>query len=269
VRCLTFRAAPARAGLHRCKRVRRAVLEERSCLPTSAACVVANGVRESLTSLIGAPIAVRLFEPAIPSPGAWGAIVRDAALYRVRGSLADAAVVLRALEACALAAAVFGESPSEPPARRELSPLENEVVERVVKAIAANLGAVCGARDTLTVERVAAISTFVTYFELLIEAPVAARIGIALSREPSAEPRGGLELAHLGNLRVSASVRLDLGEIAAGAFVRLRPGSLVPLTSADLARGVLGLHGRDLARGGAGMSEGRYAFLAEAVGESR
>ena len=128
MRCLTLRtAASSRAEVYRGKRVRRTHFEERSSLPTSAACVVANGVRETLTSLIGAPIAMRLFEPAIPSPRAWGAIVCDAALYRVRGNVADAAVVLRASQACALAAAIFGEPSPEQPPRRELSPLENEV----------------------------------------------------------------------------------------------------------------------------------------------
>ena len=229
---------------------------------------IANGVRETLASLIGAPVAMRLFEPAIPSPRAWSTIVCDAALYRVRGNVADAAVVLRAPQACALAAAIFGER-SEQPARRELSPLENEVVERVVKAIAANLGVVCGARDVLTVERVTGIASFVSYFELLVEAPVAARIGIALSREPSAEPRGGLELAHLKNVRVAAPLVLEVGEIAAGTFVRLRPGSFVPVAAANMQRCTLALHGRDFARGNAGVSNGRFALLVEAVGENR
>jgi len=270
VRCLTFRAAaPARAEADGGKRIRCALFEERSSLPTSAACVVANGVRETLALLIGAPIAMRLFEPAIPSPRAWSTIVCDAALYRVRGNVADAAVVLRAPQACALAAAIFGERSSEQPARRELSPLENEVVERVVKAIAANLGVVCGARDNLTVERVTGIASFVTYFELLVEAPVAARIGIALSREPSAEPRGGLELAHLKNVRVAAPLVLEVGEIAAGTFVRLRPGSFVPVAAVNMQRCTLALHGRDFARGSAGISNGRFALLVETVGESR
>jgi hypothetical protein len=268
VRCLTFRAASLRAEVYRGKRVRRALFEERSSLPTSAACVVANGVRETLASLIGGPIAMRLFEPAIPSPRAWGTIVCDAALYRVRGNVADAAVVLRASQACALAAAIFGEPSPEQPPRRELSPLENEVLERVVKAIAANLGVVCGNRDALTVERVSGIASFVTYFELLVETPVAARIGIALSREPSAEPRGGLELAHLKSVRVAVPVVLDLGEIAAGAVARLRPGSFVPIAPADMVRCTLALHGRGFARGSAGISNGRFALLVETVGES-
>lgn len=238
-------------------------------MPTSAACVVANGVRETLASLIGAPIAMRLFEPAIPSPRAWSTIVCDAALYRVRGNVADAAVVLRASQACALAAAIFGEKSSEQPARRELSPLENEVVERAVKAIAANLAVVCGARDALTVERVTGIASFVTYFELLVEAPVAARIGIALSREPAAEPRGGLELTHLKNVRVAAPLVLELGEVPAGTFVRLRPGSLLPVAVANMQRCSLALHGRDFARGSAGISNGRFALRVEALGESR
>jgi hypothetical protein len=76
--------------------VRRAVLEPRSLLPVSAACLVANGVRERLAEILATDVSLRLLEPRLPDPDAWHAIARDATCYRVRGPLADAAVVLRA-----------------------------------------------------------------------------------------------------------------------------------------------------------------------------
>ena len=77
------------------KRIRKPVFGPRSALPPSAACVVANGVRETLTSILSSPVEMRVFEPSIPTAPAWPAIVKDAVLYRVRGSIADAAIVLR------------------------------------------------------------------------------------------------------------------------------------------------------------------------------
>ena len=174
------------------KRVRPALFEARSSLPISAACVVANGIRETLSPLLGGSVAVRLFEPRIPAPHAWSAILRDARLYRVRGNVADAAVVLRASDAVALAAALFGESSGA--VERALSPIECDVLDRLINAIAANLGAVCGAREGYLVERVAALDGFVTYFELLIEEPVSSRIGVALSRDPASDARGRLRV---------------------------------------------------------------------------
>ena len=42
------------------KRVRAIRFDARASLPTTAACVVANGVRETLTSLFGTPASMRI-----------------------------------------------------------------------------------------------------------------------------------------------------------------------------------------------------------------
>jgi hypothetical protein len=251
-----------RSGAIRARKVRRARFEARSSLPISAACVVANGMRETLSSLLGGAVVLRLFEPAIPAPHAWPAILRDARLYRVPGKVADAAVVLRTGDAAALAAALFGESPGV--VERALSPIECDVVDRTVNAIAANLGAVCGAREGHSVERVATLDGFVTYFELLIEEPVASRVGIALSREPSAEPRVCLEARHLAGVRLTTLASLDLGKIEAANVARLAVGATIPIDPAELRRCSLTAHGRRLARGSCGVRHGKYAFYTDA-----
>jgi hypothetical protein len=261
VKSLGFRGnLEGRSDSNNGKRIRLARFEARSWLPISAACVVANGTRETLSSLFAQPIVLRLFEPAIPSPDAWSMILLGARLYRVRGNIADAAVVLRAGDAIALAAALFGESPAAAATDRALSPIECDVVDRMVNAVAANLGAVCGAQEHRAVERVSTLAGFVTYFELLVEEPVAARIGIALSRDPSPETGGSIDLGHLAGVRLRAIVSLDAGTMEASAVARLSVGTRVPIASLALHRCSLTAHGRRVARGSCGVRNGRYAF---------
>jgi flagellar motor switch protein FliM len=235
-------------------------------LPASAACVVANGVRETLTSLLGAPVAMRLFEPTIPVPSAWQAILRDAILYRVRGSVADAAMILRPPDACALARAVFAEPPSASAELQPLSPIERDVVDRTATAIASNLGALCGVRNGHA-ERVGTIGGFVSFFELLLEKPIDARIGIAISRDPSPERRGALDLAQLAEVRFAAVASLDLGNVSADAVACLAPGAILAIHSSELRRCTLKTSGRRLARGSCGVRNGRYAITTEAIFE--
>jgi hypothetical protein len=247
------------------KRIRKPVFRPRSALPSSAACMVANGVRETLTSIFSSPVEMRVFEPSIPSPPAWPAIVKDAVLYRVRGSIADAAIVLRSADALSLVAALFGEGLSVC-RERELSPIERDLLDRTANAIAAHLVSVCGTRESRCVERIGTIEGYSTYFELLVEEPVGARIGIALSRDPSPEPRGCVEIGHLAAVPIAALATLDLGRIPSGAVAELRPGSILTLRPYDLQRCSLHAHGRSLAHGACGVRNGHYALHVEAVG---
>ncbi|MEO6835479.1 MAG: hypothetical protein ABI231_06180 [Candidatus Tumulicola sp.] len=247
------------------KRVREARFEERSSLPVSAACVVSSGVRETLASLLGVAVAVRLLEPVIPAPEAWPAIARGATLYRLRGSVADAAIVLRPADAAAIAAAAFGEGAVSSPARA-LSPLERDVLDATAAAIAGTLNAVCGTHEGELLERVQTVSGFVTYFEILLERPIEARIGIALSRDPVPEPRGRLLLEDLGDLTLAPIVSVDVTSIAAGALAELSLGAIVPMSRSRALRGTLRLGRQALARGTCGTHEGRYALAIEAAG---
>ena len=210
---------------------------------------------------------MRLFEPCIPSPQAWSAILKSARLYRIRGSVADAAIVLRAQDAAVLATALFGESSYDAASERALSPIECDVLDRMVGAIAANLGAICGNREGLGVERVAQIGGFVTYFELLVERP-AARIGVALSRDPSPEARGSLELEHLAHVELRTLASLDLGTAQASDVGRLGVGTTLAIDGAVFGRCLLSAHGRRIARGSCGVAGGRFAMVVEAMREA-
>ena len=217
------------------KRIRRVIFGARSALPTSAACVVANGVRETLASVLGVPVEVGLSEPAIPRPEAWPAIVRDAMLYRIAGTIADAAIVLRCNDALALSGALFGE-PVQPQPARALSPIERDVLDRTVRALAAHFGALCGTRETHAIERIESLGRFSTYFEIFIESPLEARLGIALSRDPQSPPQQRFEMAHLAEVPLRLRATVDVGVLRGSEAAGLRSGTLIPLGAAPLQR---------------------------------
>jgi flagellar motor switch/type III secretory pathway protein FliN len=243
------------------RRVRRACFQRRSTLPVSAACVVANAVRETLSALLATPVSVRLFEPVIPDGAAWAAIAGDAELYRVRGSVADAVFVLRSRDALAVSAAAFGESAAE---ERALSPVEREVLLRAVRALSGTLAAVCG-REPSQPERILDISGYVTYFELLVERPVTARIGVALSRDPAAKGGGTLRIEQLLDVEIELSAQFASGIIPAAAFLDLREGMLVPMMTKIGKPGLLTAGGTALARGECGTLRERNALIVSAV----
>jgi hypothetical protein len=239
------------------KRIRSLTFEDRSMLPVSAACVVASAVRETLGTLFGEAVALKLYEPTIPKPAAWSAIVREANVYRVRCATADAAVIVRSEDASALAAAAFGEREVRASA---LSALERTVLERSVRAIAMQFGPICGAAAELAVDLQPDMRAFSTYFELQLERPVRARIGIALSQDPLPESNPGFTPDDLLDLDVELAVHVDIGAYSAVHIGALEPGALLPLPLGTL-RGTLLLAGRPLAVGECGV-HGRYYALA-------
>ncbi len=232
------------------RRIRRARFERRSTLPVSAACLVANGVRETLGALLATPVSLRLLEPAIPDPAAWRAICDGAQLYTARGSNCDAAFVLRPRDAVALAGTAFGEEPND---SRQLSAVEQEVLVRMLQGLATCLAPVCG-RDLQPLERILDINGFTTYFELLLERPASARIGVALSRDPVSRGAGNLRIEDLLQVEIEVSVQFASGALPAAAFLDLRPGTDVPMKTRVGEPGLLKLGGAVLARGECGVS---------------
>lgn len=251
------------------KRVRAIRFGWRSSLPTSAACVVANGVRETLTALFGMPASIRICEPMIPPAHTWPVILRNAMLYRIRGSVADAALVLRAPDAIAIASTIFGESPGTVSTARELSRIERDVIDRTASAIAGNLVALCGARDGRYAERVGAIAGLRTYFELLLEEPVTAGIGIALSRDPAPEPLVRLELGHLAGVTIGVVASLEIAAVEAAAIGRLIPGAILSVQASALSRCALTAANRPLALGHCGVRNGRFALQVDSQHDAR
>lgn len=239
------------------RRVRRPLFEPRSSLPVSAACVVANGVRETLSALLATASSVRLLEPVIPCEQAWAAIGADAQLYGMRGPLGDAALILRTRDALALAAAAFGEPPGD---GRELSALERDVVSRALAALGACLSSVCG-RDAAPFERVPDVRRYVTYFEVLVERPVQLRLGVALSRDPVVRGSGRLGLDDLMDVEIELAVEFARGAIDAAEFLDVHSGVNVPLQTRIGEPALLTASGRILAQGECGTLGERNVLI--------
>ncbi len=238
--------------------VRPMVFEARTAFPVAAACVVANGVREMLAALLQSPVELHVFEPAVPSKSGWRAIVDGARLYRVSGTRADAAIVLRPAACVALASAAFGETAS---AARALSAVETTVLDRIVNAIAGNFTAVCGTRpERLVPEPVASIDGLLTYFELVLDRPVPASIGIALAAHDQPEKAGGLLLEDLLDVEIELDVRTEGTIVPAGELGALEPGAIVPITVSSGLTAVATVAGRPLARGECGVRAKRFAL---------
>lgn len=236
--------------------VRKAALEDRSLLPVSAACLVANGMRERLTTLCGTAVELRLLPPSLPHGSAWEAILRDARLYHVRGALCDAAIVLRPRDSEILAALLFGELRAEL-SGRTLSPLETEVARRAAGTLSPTLAAVCGEiqGDTQT-----HCTSFATYFELQLVEPAELRIGIALSREPHVLAAPSLRLTELHDVALDGSVELRLEPSPAHAVAALAAGDILVSTEAG---GVLRVNGLVVTHGACGVRNARYAMTIE------
>ena len=244
-------------SLWRGRRVREAQLYTRSMLPVSAACVVANGIRETLSRLIGSSVALRLAEPSLPSQKGWSAIVRGARIARFHGARMDAALVLRPTDALALAGAAFGEDSND---ARDLSQLEATVLGRMVTALGSSVAALVGS-DAKPMDGSADLLSFSTYFEVWVDRPVRARIGVALSSEPLPDVAPGIALETLLDLELDVVVRWTGSDLAVGTLPTLEPGAFVPISHARTFGGTAYLAGRPLRGGECGVRGGRYALV--------
>jgi len=248
--------------------IRRVRFATRSALPINAACVVANGVREMLASLLGTTVTLRLIEPLIPTSEGWQVVLGDALIYRVAGSVADAALVFARSDAVALVGAAFGEAPAGASTSRTLSTVEHDVLDRMVDEIAVNLGPICGVAERHRARRIDRLEGFETFFELIVDNPVQARIGVAISRDPAIEARAMFSTSHLAAVGLRATAALPLESLTAAQILELKPGAFVRIRSADFSRCRLAIHGRALASGTCGARNGRFAFALRSLCEA-
>jgi hypothetical protein len=130
--------------------------------------------------------------------------------------------------------------------------------------LAGTLAAVCGEpRQVAPPSGSWVPGEFVTYFELAVEQPMAARIGVALSHEPVSQPVPALNPNDADGLPLEASVDIELVNMSAKTLLALAPGDLVPITRRSTIRGRLRIGGRTLATGICGVRDGRYALELE------
>ncbi|MBC5816668.1 MAG: FliM/FliN family flagellar motor switch protein [Candidatus Eremiobacteraeota bacterium] len=254
IAALTFENAVER---YEGRRIRGARFTRRSSLPVSAACVVASGVRETLCAQLGARVNVRLLEPVVPDPAAWELITADAMMFRVRAPLSDAALILRRDDALGLVGAVFGERPEK---SRPLSPIEDEVLARVLRSLAATLSPVCGAPEKLSIDRTTERTGFVTYFELLLDGAIEVRIGVALTRDPQPAGHMCLRIEDLLDVELELTAEFATGDMEAAELLLLQPNTTLRMKTKVGAPAVLKLAGRIVARGECGALGGQSAF---------
>ena len=236
------------------RRVRALRFATRSMLPVSAACVVANGARQTLADLLGSPVTLRLLEPVLPSREAWAHVCDGALMYAVRGEQSDAAFVLRHDDALALAGAALGERVED---RRPLSVIESALISRMAGAMSGALAAVCGMQRAGRVSKVSKLEGFTTYFELIVEQPVSARIGVALSREPRPAVHPAITFELLRSVDLELSAELAHTFLPAASVMGLRPGQVIAFDTALEEAGILRAGERVLARGDCGQVETR------------
>ena len=242
------------------RRVRRSHFVERSLLPSSAACMVAGGVRETLAMLLGSGVEVHVTEPILPSPRAWQAITQGARIYRVGGRLADVALVLRESDALALAGAAFGEQVQD---ARPLSEMERGVLERILTILAGQLVVLCGASEQAPrLDLVNDIAGFTTFFELIVRGASSCRIAICLSRDPPARGAASLALEDLGEVQIELAARLQLAAISPQAVLDLVPGAFLPMKNKTAPFDAeVCMAGWPLACGEGGVSGVRFALV--------
>ena len=250
-------AFESRIRLCGAKRVRSSCFQARSQIARTTVCFVANAARDAIGALVG-PVSVRAIEPRIPAASAWDALLEGALLHGVRGNVASGVLVLRRADALALAASAFGEPQRD---ARELSSIEQRVVRRVFSALTPALAAICGP-DIRSDGDVA--GPFRTYFELRVEAVVPFRLGVALRKEPAMPPAAGaLRIEDLGEAAVELRAELASGFLNAQAFLNLRPGAVVPMSTKIGQPGTLKLGSATLARGVCGAAGSHYALIVE------
>lgn len=260
IAALTF-GAPSVAGG---RTVRDAGFAARSTLPLSAACLVANGVREALSRSLARELEVELLEPAVPDARQRRILVADATVVRVRGRLCDAFVIVRGGDARRLVALAFGET--ECAERASFSAIERATFERILAAFVPLCAPLCGALGATGREHAErACADLATYFEVRAQGTLPVAVGFALSRDPDEDVSECLTLDDLAEVELAGSVTCASGTIDAGTFARLAPGATLALETPLAGRGVLSFGGVAFARGTCGVAAGRCAFSVAAA----
>jgi Type III flagellar switch regulator (C-ring) FliN C-term len=250
-------------------RVRRLRFVPRATIPLEIACVVANGVRETLRELLGERCELVLGEPAALGAHAWSELAREALLFLTRGRATEIVLVLPHADARRLVRFAFGERDAGAPelSERACSALELHALERIAARCAAAFEPLCAEpHDLARPVRAGEVPACAAYFDLRLHAPLALTLGIGVVRElPEPAPAGALGPRALDSVTVEARAVFAEGTLDAASFVKIRPGAVVKLDTKVGAPASLNLEGRRLATGVPGVVASRTAFLVHDV----
>jgi flagellar motor switch/type III secretory pathway protein FliN len=237
----------------------------RASIPIEAACVVANGVRETLRELFGEACELVLGEPAALGADSWPALAREALLFLSRGRQTDVILVLPRSDARRLVLRAFGEADGagEDGRADACSALELLALERIAARCARAFDPLYAEqRNPCRAVQAHEVPACVAYFDLRVGTPIALTLGIGIVRDlPQAGPAEALPAAVLDEVMVEAHAVFAEGTIDAASFVHLRPGDVVKLDTKIGAAATLRLGDRRLAAGAPGVVRSRTALL--------
>jgi flagellar motor switch/type III secretory pathway protein FliN len=238
----------------------------RSSIPLEAACVVANGLRETLRELFGETCELVVGEPCAVGTDAWRVLAHDALLFLTRGRQTDIVLVIPRADARRLVLAAFGETAPAPqpnePLDRDCSALELQAIERIAARCAPAFDPLCAERRSPSrpvahgeVPRCAA------YFDVRVHAPAPLVLGVAIVRAlPDPGPAAGLSAGALDAVPLTLRVVFATGRVDAGSFLRWRTGDVVPFDTTIGSAARLDLAGRAFACGAPGRCGSRAAL---------
>jgi flagellar motor switch/type III secretory pathway protein FliN len=223
-------------------------------------CSVANAVREHLSRLLGREVSIDVFEPTFVPLGSQPALFSKARVFLAHAHRCDLLVVLRERDARRLTACAFREE-LETIGERELSALEEQVLERLGRELAGLCAPLCGEVTSYgpangPVDRYECA----TYFELRLGSPVDAVIGLGLSKDPA--PPSGLKVApaDLAAVEVEVVARVARTRMPARSLAALRVGSVVRFDTALEEPASLRVGHVTVAKGTCGVRRDRLAF---------
>lgn len=240
-------------------------------IPVEAACLVANGLRETLRQVFGAACEVVVGEPAVLDPVGWSSIARDAHLFLTRGRQTDIVLVVSQCDARRMVLRAFGEADGSggaaDTAADAWSALELQAIERIAARCAAAFEPLCAERYAAPRPvDVREVRPCVAYVDVRVQAPVALTLGIGIVRDlPDPGPSGSLGASALDRVGVEACVVFAEGTMSAASFLALRPGDVVALATKVGGPASLNVAGRRLASGVAGVVASHRAFFVHDV----
>jgi flagellar motor switch/type III secretory pathway protein FliN len=231
----------------------------RSGLPLSAACLVANGVREHFGRLLGRALETEVIAPVVPAAHLFRVLFQEAIIRRVRGRLCEAFIAVRPDDARRFIAVAFVEPERGPTA---LSQVERLTLDRLFAVLPPLCVPLCGDVRGVSAEipeRAAAEAR--TYFEVRIASGVDAALGFALTVDPLQESVPALALEDLQDLELECAVECARGTLGVDAAARLHEGMTLPFETLLEDAGTLRVGEALIARGTCGTRGGRAAFV--------
>ena len=248
------------------RRMRGIRFAQRSALPTTAICYVANAVRETLRRTLQTVCEIDVGEPAILDEAAWKHLAAGTYGFHTRGRQNDAVLLIGATDARTIVRRAFGEDGAT---RTEagFSALELLALERLAGEIAEVFVPLFGERRGATLYRPATeLPVCTAVFDVRIRTPFTATLCIALVRDvPRPLVGPALSPKILLGVEVDARAEFAAGVVPASRLMQLAIGDVLILDTKVGGAAVLKVGASRVATGDCGLAGERAAFLVRAA----